>query len=226
MLACAAAGLLLSCAARAQLSASVSVDSDYRVRGVSLSGSKPTVRLTANIDTASGWYGGASATQAEVSQGDRYAQIVGYAGYAMPIAAGRALEFGASYSHFMSNRQYDFAEAYAGLLSERWSLRLNYSPEYFGRPVQTAYLDASGHLPLTDIARLFGHIGLLAPVGGGDSAITQANRSRADLRVGMGWALRELDLRIAWTAVSRGGPFPALYDQRRSALLVSASYSF
>lgn len=226
LLAWAAAGLLLSCPARAQFSASVAADSDYRFRGVSLSASKPTARLSANIDAASGWYVGASAAQAEVSQGEPYAQLVGYGGYATPMVAGRGFEFGASYSHFVSNRQYDFGEAYAGLLWERWSLRLNYSPDYFGRHVRTAYLDASGHLPLNDMARLFGHVGLLAPLAGGGSGGTGSTGARADLRVGMGWALRDVDLQIAWTVASRGGPFPALHDQRRSAWLFSASYSF
>lgn len=226
LLACAASGLLLSGAARAQLSASVAADSDYRFRGVSLSGSKPTVRLSANIDAASGWYAGASATRAQVSRSEPYALLVGYAGYATPMVAGHGFEFGASDSHFVSNRQYDFTEAYAGLLSERWSLRLNYSPDYFGRHVRTAYLDASGHFPLNDIARLFGHAGLLAPLAGREPGNADSTRTRADLRVGMGWALRDVDLQIAWTAASRGGPFPALHDQRRSAWVFSASYSF
>jgi len=225
-LACAAAGLLLAGDARAQLSASVGADSDYRFRGVSLSGGKPTVRFEANIDSASGWYAGAAATQAQVSQDERYAQWVGYGGYATRVAGGRGFEFGASYSHFAGERPYDFGEAYAGLLSERWSLRLNYSPRYFGRPVQTAYLDASGHVPLDGVTRVFGHFGLLLPLGHGEAAGDHASRARADFRVGIGWALRDVDLRIAWTAVSSGGPFPAAYVQRRHAWLLSASYSF
>jgi uncharacterized protein (TIGR02001 family) len=224
--ACAGAALLLSCAARAQFSGSVSIDSDYRFRGVPLGGSKPSVRLNANIDAASGWYAGASATQAEVSRGDRYAQLLGYAGYATPILGGHGFEFGASYSHFIGNRPYDFAEGYAGLLSQRWSLRLNYSPDYFGRHVQTAYLEASGHVQLNDSARLFGHVGLLAPLAGGEPGGNDANRGRADLRVGLGWALGDVDLKVAWTIVGPGGPFPAPDTRRRSTWLISASCSF
>ena len=224
---CAAAALLLPGAARAQLSGSVTVDSDYRFRGVSLSGSKPSIRLDANYDGPSGWYAGAAATQAQVSGSDRYAQLLGYAGYVRSIAPGRALEFGASYSHFIDKRPYDFGEAYAGLLSDNWTLRLHYSPDYFGRHVQTLYLDASGHWRLGERARVFGHAGLLTPLAGGYPGDSDGNRSRADILVGVGWGLGDADLRVAWTLATAGGPFPAVGPQQhRGAWLFSASYSF
>lgn len=209
------------------MSGSVTIDSDYRFRGVSLSDSKPSVRLAADFDGPSGWYAGAAATQAQVSGSDRYAQLLGYGGRMTPIAAGRNIEFGASYSHFVNKGTYDFAEAYAGLLSNGWTLRLNYSPDYFGRHVQTLYLDASGHWRLNDRARLFGHAGLLAPLAGGYPGDSDANRPRADLLVGVGWGPGDADLRVAWTLASADGPFPAVApQQRRGAWLFSASYAF
>jgi uncharacterized protein (TIGR02001 family) len=226
MAACAVAGLLVSPAAWAQFSGSVGIDSDYRFRGVPLGGSKPSVRLSGNFDAASGWYAGASATQAQVKQGERYAQLVGYAGVVTPAFAGRSWDFGASYAHFTGSAHYDFAEAYAGIVSQRWSLRLNYSPDYFGRHVQTAYLDASGHLQLNDVARLFAHVGVLAPLAGRELGSTDANRTRADVRVGAAWTVGDLDLQVAWTAASPGGPFPAPSPHRRSGWLFSAAYSF
>ena len=224
---CATAALLLPGAAPAQLSGSVTIDSDYRFRGVSLSGSKPSIRLAANYDGPSGWYAGAAATQARVAGSDPYAQVLGYGGYVKPIAPGRSIEFGAHYSHFIHKRPYDFGEAYAGLLSENWALRLNYSPDYFGRHVQTFYLDASGHWRLGERARLFGHAGLLAPLAGDYPGDSDKNRPRADLLVGMGWGIGDTDLRVAWTFASAGGPFPAVTPpQHRGAWLFSASYSF
>jgi uncharacterized protein (TIGR02001 family) len=220
------AGLLLPVVAAAQFSASASVESDYRFRGVSLSASRPSLRLSGNFDSPSGAYAGVSVTQAEVSQGDRYAQWLGYAGYSMPASAGKTVELGATYSHFAGSGRYDFAEAYAGLLSAHWSLRLNFSPDYFGRHVQTAYAEANGQVQLSDAVRLFGHVGLLAPLAGGDPAVPDANRPRADLRVGAGWAMRDIDVQLAWTTASRGGPFPAGYGQRRSAWTIGATYSF
>jgi hypothetical protein len=113
------------------------------------------------------------------------------------------------------------------VLAQRWSLRLNYSPDYFGRHVRTAYLDASGHWPVSDSVRLFGHAGWLAPLGGGYPGDTDANQGRADLLLGAGWATGGADLRLAWTTAGPGGPFPAPDPQRsRMAWLLSASYSF
>ena len=226
MAGCAAAGLLLSLAARAQLSATVSADSDYRFRGVMLSGSGPAIRLTGNIDTPSGWYAGASATQAQLVHDDSYTQLVGYGGYATRVAEGRSWEFGASYAHFIGRSLYDFGEAYIGITSRRWSLHLNYSPDYFGRHVQTAYLDASGHVPLNDLVRLFAHVGLLAPLSRRELGGADANRTRADFRAGAGYAAGNADLQVAWTVTSPGGPFPAPTAQRRAGWLFSALYSF
>lgn len=216
----------LSAGAVAQATASLSVDSDYRFRGVSLSESRPSVQLFLNYDTASGWYAGAAATQVEPARGDRYVWLLGYAGYVTAVVEGHRFEFGASYSHFTGDSGHDFAEPYVGVLFEHWSLRLHYAPDYFGRHVRTAYLDASAQRPLTDHLRLFAHIGVLAPLSRQAVIGNDANRVRADLRVGAGWASDGWDLRVAWVAASSGGPYPALYGGPRSAWLVGASYSF
>jgi len=226
MLACAIAALLLSPGARAQFSATISADSDYRFRGVVLNGSRPTVRLTGNFDTESGWYAGASASRAQIAQGDRYAQLVGYGGYAIRAFEGRSWDLGATYSHFFGDTAYDYGELYTGLVSERWSLRLNYSPDYYGRNVQTAYLDASGHVPLDNFLRLAAHVGLMVPLTSRGGAGPRANRTRADFRAGAGWTMGNADLQIAWTTTTRGGPFPAQAAGRRSGWLFSASSSF
>jgi uncharacterized protein (TIGR02001 family) len=218
---------MLSCVAWGQVSGSATIDSDYRFRGVSLSDSKPSLRLDANLDTQSGWYAGAAATQARGPGGDPYAQLLGYGGYVRPIADGRSVELGASYSHFANKGFLDFGEAYAGLLSDSWSLRMNFSPGYFGRHVQTIYLDASGRWRLGERARLFGHAGLLAPVAGDHPGNSESNRPRGDVLVGLGWGLGDADLRVAWTLASAGGPFPGVApSQHRGAWLFSASYSF
>ena len=217
--------LILSGAARAQFGATVSVESDYRFRGVSLSESKPAWRLTVNHDFMSGAYAGASATSVELARGDRYSQFVGYAGYATRPVDGRSLEFGASYSHFTGNSSYDYLEAYAGVLAQRWSLRVHYAPDYFGRGVQTAYVDANAHWPLNEHVRLFGHTGALVPLAG-HAVWPDDKRTRFDLRLGLGVAADSFDVQLAWVEASRGGPYPAVYASRRSTWQLSALLSF
>ena len=219
------ASLLLAAAApvHAQLGASVAIDSDYRFRGVTLSESGPTARASFNYDAANGCYGGASATRVELARGDRYLQVLGYAGCAVPVSVGRHVESGLAFLHFSGDAGYDFAEPYVGLLAERWSARVHLAPDYFGRNVSTIYAELDGHTLLDEHFRLFGHVGAIVRIAGDAGG---ASRSRADVRVGVGWAMRGVDARLAWNAASRGGPYPAVYDKPRSAWVASASYSF
>ena len=218
--------LALSLGATAQVSATHAVDSDYRFRGVSLSDSRPSLQLTANYDAASGWYAGVSATQVGPATGDRYAQLFGYAGYAMPVAEGHSIEFGATYAHFTGDASYDYAEAYVGVLFQQWSLRLHLAPDYFRQNVRTAYLDVSAQWPLNEHASLFGHVGVLAPLGGQGVGGSESDRARADLRVGVGWVFGDVDLRVALVTVSPGGPYPAAYGGARTAWVFGATYAF
>ena len=217
--------LLLGGAAQAQLGATVSVDSDYRFRGVSLSDSKPAWRVTLNHDFASRAYAGVSATRVELARDDQYSQLAAYAGYVTPPLDGKALEFGASFSHFTGDSSYDYVEAYAGVLAEHWSLRLHYAPDYFGRGVQAAYVDAGAHWPLSEQLRVFGHAGALVPLAG-RSFGPDDRRTRLDLRLGIGMSVGSLDIQLAWVDATRGGPYPALYGGRRSTWQLGALLSF
>ena len=210
-------------AAQAQLGASLAVDSDYRFRGVSLSESGPSLRASFNYDAPNGCYGGASATRVELARGDRYAQLLGYAGCVVTAGLGKHLEAGATFSHFTGDSSYDFGEGYVGVLAERWSARIHFAPDYFGRRVSTAYGEFDIHTLLDENFRLFGHAGAILRTGGSGGG---ASRTRADVRLGAGWSGHGLDVQIAWLAASRGGPYPAVYDKRRGAWVAGASYSF
>jgi uncharacterized protein (TIGR02001 family) len=215
--------LAATASARAQLGASIAVDSDYRFRGVTLSESGPTARASFNYDAANGCYGGASATRVELARGDRYVQALGYAGCAVPAGVGRHLESGLALMHFSGDASYDFVEGYVGVLGERWGARVHLAPDYFGRHVTTVYAELDGHTLLDERLRVFAHAGAIVRVAGDGGS---ASRSRADVRFGLGWATRGLDLQIAWLAATRGGPYPAVYDKRPAAWVASASYSF
>jgi uncharacterized protein (TIGR02001 family) len=217
--------LVLPVAAQAQWSGSLGADSDYRFRGVPLGGSRPTLRASANYDGAGGWYGGASATQAQLVAGDRYTQVLGYAGVVRPLAGG-ALDLGLTGWSFIGEHRYDFAEAYAGLLFDPVTVRLNYSPQYFGWHVQTAYLDASAQVPLGAGLRLLVHAGLLVPLTRLAAPFPQGNRARTDVRTGIGWALRDVDLSLAWASVTRGGPPPAGTPDQRNGWALAATWYF
>lgn len=223
---CAVVGMIAGTActgARAQLSGSIAVDSDYRVRGVSLSDSKPTLRAALNYDAAGGGYMGMAVARVESVYGDRYAQATPYAGYALRVAPQQSLEFGVTYSHFAGESVNDYAEAYIGLLAEQWNARVFYAPNYFGGAVRTLYAEFNVHTMLTPVARLFAHAGVLARIGG---TAASASQTRTDLRVGAGFSLGDMDLQFAWSGGTRGGPERTAYRGRRSAFVTSASFAF
>ena len=217
--------VLVACsAARAQWDGTITALSDHRFRGVSLSDERPGLQLAANYDAPGGWYLGASGTRVAVGAGRRYTEVSAYAGLVVERTRSPSWEVGAVGSHFVGDSTHDYAEVYGGLIGERWNTRLYLSPDYFGRGVATAYLEGNATLPLGETLRLLGHAGLLAGHGGGPGS--DAGTARVDLRLGIGIARRGLDLQLAWAAASRGGPYPAVYDARRSAWLASASLSF
>jgi uncharacterized protein (TIGR02001 family) len=213
----------LAASSQAQVSGGLGVDSDYRYRGVSLSRSQPSVHASVNYDAPERWYAGASATRAALTPAQTATQLSGYAGWSTTPVDGRSVELGADGSHFAGVSGYDFAEAYAGVLSERWSARLYYAPDYYGRRMQTSYVELNAFPPLDRRIRLFAHAGALVPLAG---ASGDAARVRFDVSAGAGVALGGWDLHAAVFAATRGGPYPAVYDGRRAALVIGAAVSF
>ncbi|MBV9889933.1 MAG: hypothetical protein JO090_03490 [Rhizobacter sp.] len=209
--------------AHAQLGTTIGVDSDYRYRGVTLSHSNPSPRLTLNFDGADRWYAGASATRAALLEHGTYAQLTAYAGWLAGAAGGASVELGALGSHFVGNAGYDFAEAYVGLLAREWSARVYFSPDYYGRDVATAYAELNAHVALDERSRAFAHVGTLVPL---QSIAGDAGKARADLSVGAGIVVRGWDLHALAVAATRGGPYPAVYNGRRAAGVVGAAFSF
>jgi uncharacterized protein (TIGR02001 family) len=219
----AAALSALAASSQAQVSGSLGLDSDYRYRGVSLSRSQPSVHASLNYDAPQRWYAGASATRAALTPAQTASQLSGYAGWSTATVDGRSLELGADGSHFAGVSGYDFAEAYAGVLSERWSARVYYAPDYYGRRMQTSYLELNAFPPLDRRIRLFAHAGALMPLAG---ASGDAARVRFDASAGAGVVRGRWDLHAAVFAATRGGPYPAVYDGRRAALVFGAAVSF
>lgn len=220
----AALALAAATSGHAEVGVTVGVDSDARYRGVSLSDSKPSARVTVNDDLADRWYVGASATSARVgATGDSAVQWLGYAGWTKPIGDGRHLELGIDASHFAGVSGYDFVEGYAGLLAEGWSTRIYFAPDYWGRHVRVAYAELDARVPVSARGRLFGHVGALLPLGG---AHGDANRPRGDAALGVGATLGRWDLRLAWVAASADGPYPAVYAGHRQAVVAGVSLSF
>ncbi len=207
-----AAAMLAAHGARAQASASVSLASEYSVRGVSLSDGRPAPQLSLAYDGASGWYAGAfAAPRLTLGQRSGVTQLVVYGGYAHRLASGLSWEAGASSASFQHGAEYNYRELYAGLAADRVSARLYLAPAYYGDGGRVLYAELNGFYPLRERIRLIAHVGALR----GPAA------HRVDLRLAIGYDAGACSVQLAWLGRSGHHDAPA-----PRALALSATYSF
>ena len=218
--------LLLGLAGSAcgQTALSLTAESDFIFRGVSLSDGKADASISLDYDSASGWYAGGLATAVEFDSGQRQAALFGYVGYARRTVAGLAWEIGVTAAHFAEDSRYDYGEAFTGLLGQGWNARVYFSPSYFGSGVRTIYAELNGAAPLSSVWSLFGHVGALAPIG--SSEPTDSPRARLDARLGVSAMIGLAELRLAWVGATHGCAYPTSYAAQRNLLVLSAAYVF
>ncbi|MES2129635.1 MAG: TorF family putative porin [Pseudomonadota bacterium] len=152
--------------ASAQVGVSASFVSNYRVRGITLSDDAPAAQLAINVDSDSGLYAGAMASQARLRYTAVDALTLAYAGYARRLDDNWSWEAGISQSSFHHGSNYNYREVFAGISTERLSLRYAQSPRYFGVGEATGYAEINGSFPLTGQVDLVGHAGYLRSLGG------------------------------------------------------------
>jgi uncharacterized protein (TIGR02001 family) len=221
--------LLLARPAGAQVAVSAALDSDYRQRGVSLSGGRPTASLNLAYDRASGLYLGASAVGVASEQaGPEILGSIVYAGYAGRLDASTSWDAGVSNESvsIWVDRPYrfDYTEIYAGVTRGDLGAHLYVSPSYLGGGPATVYAEVNGSLRPAPRWRLFGHVGMLTPLGAAGAGY--AGQARFDARAGVARELGKFEIRLAWTTTTRAVEFPPGYNQARNALIISAAYSF
>lgn len=211
--------------AQARVAGSIALVSDDRFRGISLSDDAPALQGDLDWSDPDGFYAGAFASSVHMAPcGEPGAQWLGYAGYARRIDARWNWEAGLSYAAFTRDHGYDYAEAYAGLISDSLSVRIHYSPHYFGYGPAVMYLEADGARELSPRWRLLGHVGVLRRL---DPSPSGESSWRGDARIGLGVRAGVFDLQLA--AVTSGGGayyafgYPAASGTARNALVFSAS---
>jgi uncharacterized protein (TIGR02001 family) len=214
-------------AARADVGATLSLQTDARERGLSYSANKPAAQLGLTWDGAQGWYAGASLSRARFARSSGPALRV-YGGRVFALRPGLDAEAGLLAHRFESVPNYDFAEAYAALLGERWNLRVYASPNYYRVGQRSLYGELNLHWPLADGVAAVGHLGLLHGWGGGRNGYTEARRdSRLDVRAGLSRQLGEIaELQLAWVAASRGGPYTWTDAVRRRTVVLNLTMAF
>ena len=225
-LSAAAAACLFALPARAQVSASINVESDERLRGYSISAGKPVATVQVGYDDDSGIYASVAAT-ATIDRDPRFLGLQGNLGYAKRLGQRWSIEGGVLRSEYRAaypgGRTYRYTEIYAGLTRDPLSVRLSWSPDYFsGRPV--LYGEVSGAIVPAKDWRIDLHGGVLGDVG--QSVPGYRDKLRYDWRAGLGRRFGAFDLHAALSGGGPGREYYRLHYRRRTVLTAGASWSF
>lgn len=217
--------------ASAQVSASASLVSQYRLRGFSMSDRRPALSLNLAYDHSSGAYLGGAAVAADTRiDGTRALGFMGYAGYVRRVRGETAIDVGVSrvdIDRYNDGRiqPFRYTEAYVGVTGGPVSLHAYYSPNYLRRGLHTVYLDLSGAIRPAEKWRAFAHGGLYVATNRQAKALFD---SRWDTRIGVSRELGPAEVQLAWVysgpaQTARPGQPP---PPPRSALILGASYFF
>jgi uncharacterized protein (TIGR02001 family) len=211
----------------AQVSATASLVSDDRFRGVSLTQGHLAAQLDVTYDHASGLYAGAFGSNVEFDPAvGQQLQSVGYAGYAKRLQSGWSVDAGAAFSDFSSDPDYRYWELHAGIASEAISARLFYSPNYFGGSIHTVYAELNGSYRLTGRLKAIGHAGLLQAFAGATDQ-TGGSHPHADFLAGLEYRVEPFTLQLA-RVFSDGAAsiYPVTADRAHGVLTFRISAGF
>jgi uncharacterized protein (TIGR02001 family) len=221
-----ALSLFLSAPVSAQLSGSIALDSDYRVRGYSLTGDQPAASAQLNYDLPAGLYANLAGI-AEFGHGPRFLGVIAGAGYAKRLSPKLSFDVGLLRSQIGSagadRRGFDYTEFYAGGYVGPVTGRLSYSPDYRAAGQSTLYSELeAGFEPRRDW-HVSGHVGLLTYLN--SSGIYRAGDTHRDWRINLQRRFGRFELH---SGVSGGSP-SSYYGYRvhkNLALTVGTSFSF
>ena len=211
--------------AAAEVGAAVSVFSDSRLRGYSLSRGHPVGTVDVSYDDPSGLYAAGSASVlASSHDGIKPLGLQLNGGYAKRLS-GVTLDFGAiysTYSHYSSRGSSNsYAEIYVGAAYKFLSSRIAFSPHYFESGARTLYGEIDANFSPAHKLHLTGHAGLLVPIDyRGENPSNQY-----DWRVGVSRDVGKLTLHVIG---SGGGPGRDYYRGRwhsRNAIVVGVSWA-
>jgi uncharacterized protein (TIGR02001 family) len=222
------AGISLAGTAQAQVAGSISIESDYRFRGRSLSSGQPVATASLDYDDASGFFIDGSITG--VLGGDRpgLLGVQGNIGYATRLSSKLSMDVGVLRSQYTpsytGDRATHYTELYLGIIRRSLSSRVYFSPDYFRGGASTLYGEIEGAIEPAKDWHLTAHVGGLIYL---NRPTPYANwRNQHDWRVGVSRQLGAFDVHLN---LSGGGPGHDYYSgrpRRRTALVVGATRSF
>jgi uncharacterized protein (TIGR02001 family) len=201
----------------------VSLYSDDRFRGYSLSEGRPVAIVDLSYDAPGGFYGAASVSAvAARGEGPRLLGVQLNAGYAARLSSSLTLDLGithSAYSHYSGLGSQSYTEVYGGIVGKNLSARVAVSPDYFGRG-WTAHPEVNGHVSLSSNLDLTGDVGLLVPLGG-----PFYSKPVYDARFGLNQRIGPLSLHAAFTSRGASRAIYRGHHSSRNALVLGVSYA-
>jgi uncharacterized protein (TIGR02001 family) len=214
--------------AHADIGGTVSMQTDARERGLSYSANRPSAQIGLAWDGEAGWYAGGQLGYARFAQQNRGATLQLYGGRVFALGPGLDGEAGIAAHAYENVSRYDYLEAYAGLLGERWNLRAYFSPDYYGIGQRSLYTEFNLRWPLAPGLAALGHVGLLQGHKGASLPYVESrSATRLDWRAGVSWQLGErTELQLAAVAAGSGGPYTWTEATRRRTVVLSLTTAF
>ncbi len=212
--------------AHAQLAGSVSVESDYRVRGRSVSDQRPVASARLGFEDSSGVYAdGSASVVASDTDGLRYLGYQIDAGYAANLGPLWTIDVGVARDDFKAPYPEGFGysrnEAYVGATHGPVSAYLFASPKYGRTGSPSLYGQLEGTIEPAPGWRLTAHAGALE--------LLEANApytSLFDWRLGASRQIGAFELHAALSGRVPGNEAYRLGIRTHTALTVGASCSF
>jgi uncharacterized protein (TIGR02001 family) len=221
------AGLAFAAPGTAQVGAAISVFSDQRFRGYSLSDGRPVGILDLSYDAPDGLYGAVSASiVATRHDGLQPLGLQLNGGYAKRLPSGLTLDVGIVHSNYSSYSTTptgkSYTEAYVGVAGKILSSRISVSPDYFNRGAWTVYSQVDAALPGGKQLHFTAHVGMLVALDGRRTG--ESYRPQFDWRVGLARDLGQVSVNVALAGTGRGRDLDQQRSYRRAALIVGLTY--
>jgi uncharacterized protein (TIGR02001 family) len=206
--------------AAAQLAVEAAIQTDYRLRGYSVSGGRPVASVALGYDDPSGLYVSGVAS-GMIRDGDpELLGLEGVIGYAARLTPTLSAEGGLSrvqyFSGYGTPRNYDYTEVHLGLALPNVAARIRYSPDYFRNDTPTLYAEIdAGIEPMPDWF-LSAHVGALTYL---ETAPFNLPQRRYDWRLGASRQLGRygVHLELSGRIQDRSGYSPPYYGTPRGA---------
>ncbi|WP_331090367.1 TorF family putative porin [Phenylobacterium sp.] len=189
---------------RAQVSGGVTLASDYRVRGVSLTDGRGVAVASLAYDHESGVYAGGSIVAHDPAERDvRLLGWQGYAGVSGRLRTGSSWDVGVTRvdmePYFDRRYSLEYTQVHVGLAHGDVSGRLSVASGYPRKGVETAYAELNAALRPADGWRLIGHVGL-------QSRLTERrgdDDERLDVTVGVARSFgKRAEALLSWTVLT------------------------